>query len=273
MLKVLFFGDIVGRPSREILIKILPDLKKEYQSDFIIVNGENASHGFGLNKNSFNEILKAGVDIITSGNHIFDKEEAIELLQDQNTPLIRPLNYPSDIPGNGYKVLEKNNKKILVINALGRIFIKGEADDPFRAIDRVLKIYTLRSNYKKNDKKEIVDAIIVDWHAEATSEKMALGYYLDGRVSAVLGTHTHVQTADERILENGTAYISDVGMVGAKDSIIGIKKELILKSFLMRYPRKSEIPENSLIQVNGVLIEIKDNGLAENIFRIQRIAN
>lgn len=270
MLKILFLGDIVGKPSREALIKILPDLKREYGVNFVIINGENASHGFGINKQSLNEILRAGVDVITSGNHIFDKkDEVIQLLQDKNIPLLRPLNYPSDIPGRGFEVFKKNNQKILVINALGRVFMKGEANDPFRAVNEILKKYCLRIEEKQD--KEIVDAIIVDFHAEATSEKMAFGYYLDGKVSAVIGTHTHVQTADEQILDKGTAYISDVGMVGAKDSIIGIKKETILESFLMQYPKRSEIPENGLILVNCVLVEIKDNGLAESIFRIQKV--
>lgn len=273
MLKILFFGDVIGRPSREALIKALPDFKKKYQPDFIIANGENLSHGFGINREALNQIVKAGIDIVTSGNHIFDKkEEAINLLQDKNIPLLRPLNYPKDIPGEGYRIFNKNDKKILVINAVGRIFMKGEADDPFRAIDKVLEIYTLRANLKENEQKEVVDGIIVDWHSEASSEKRAMSFYLDGRVSAILGTHTHVQTADEQILEKGTAYISDAGMVGIKNSIIGLKKEPILEAFLMQYPRKAEILENEPIEINAVFVRVDaKTGLAKDIKRIREI--
>lgn len=271
MLKILFFGDIVGKPSREALIKNLPKFKKKYKPDFIIANGENLSHGYGINKKSLDQILKGGIDIVTGGNHIFDKKEVFELLQDKNIPLLRPLNYPKELPGKGFRIFEKNKKKILVINVLGRVFMKGEYDDPFRLIDLVLEKYTIKKNLKKDDKREAVDAIIVDCHAEATAEKYSLAHYLDGKISAFLGTHTHVQTADEQILIRGTAYIADIGMVGPIDSVIGIKKDLVIKRFLTQVRFRTEIPNKNPILINAVLVSVKKDGLSEYIKRIKKI--
>lgn len=253
-MKILFFGDIVGKPGREGLKKILPDWKDKYRPDLVIANGENIAHGFGIGKKSLNEVLDAGVDFITSGDHTFNQEETKLLLEDKSIPLIKPANMPG--PGRGYAVIEVGTKKVLIINLIGQIFMKEEYDNPFECIDKILA---------END----IKIIIVDWHAEATSEKVCMGWHLDGRVSAVLGTHTHIPTADARVLTKGTAYITDIGMVGVRDSSLGMDKELALKRFLTKRKIKLEIAEG-LVSVNAVLIEIKKDGQAKSIELLQK---
>src|SRR4030042_1596695 len=205
---ILAIGDIVGRPGRQAIQELVPDLRKEFGIALVIANGENAAGGFGLTVATAQELLEDGVDIITSGNHIWAQKEIIPYL-DEDVPILRPLNYPAGVPGRGY--LLKN--KTLVVNLIGRTFMTNY-DCPFRTMD------TLLADYSKKAK-----VIIVDFHAEATSEKVALGHYLDGRVSAVLGTHTHVGTIDAHILPGGTAYVTDIGMVGPADSVIGDNTE------------------------------------------------
>jgi len=255
-LKVLFLGDVFGKPGREILKKKLPSLVEENNIDFIIANGENAAGGIGITPDICETLLYMGVDIITSGNHIYKKREIYDYIERQPR-LLKPANYPPSTPGSGYHIMsDKKNNKIAVINICGRVFI-DYFDCPFRTIDKIL------SNVRKE-----TPVIIVDFHAEVTSEKVAMGWYLDGRVSAVVGTHTHVQTADERILPGGTAYITDVGMVGPRNSVIGVKKENIIKKFLTMMPQKFTVSEDDYL-VNGVVININEkNGRAESINRL-----
>ncbi len=258
-MKILFFGDIVGQPGRQAIKKILPQWKKKYQPDFIIANGENAAHGKGITENTVNEILEAGVDFITSGDHIWDQPNTAALLEDKKIPVIRPANFPDNNPGRGYQLVELRTKKILIINLIGRTFMKQHYDDPFKKADEIIE--------QEGDQTNI---IIVDWHAEATSEKVCLGWYLDGRVSAVLGTHTHVPTADARILPQGTAYISDVGMVGTRDSSLGRDKDDAIKRFLTQTKVKMRVADGP-VQVDAVLLKINKQGKTEKIEKLQKI--
>ncbi|PJE58414.1 MAG: metallophosphoesterase, partial [Candidatus Portnoybacteria bacterium CG10_big_fil_rev_8_21_14_0_10_36_7] len=205
-LRILFFGDVVGRPGRAALKKSLAHLKKEFKADFVIINAENLSHGKGVSEPVIKEMEKIGVDAFTSGNHIFAKKrEAQGLLTVENSNLLRPANYPTGTVGEGYRVFEaENGKKILIVNLIGRVFMQRNFEDPFAVAGEILKEYGL----KMSDANIKVDAIIIDWHTEASSEKKALGYYLDGKVSAVLGTHTHIPTADEQVLPEGTAFMA-----------------------------------------------------------------
>jgi len=239
--KILFLGDVCGESGRKALVKGVKFLKKRYQPDVIIVNGENAAGGFGITPQIAQDFLSLGIDCITLGDHAFDRKEIINYLEKENR-VIRPLNYPPGAPGKGLYILEKNNQLVVIINLIGRVFMKP-VDCPFRRIDEEL--------IKINDKK----IIVVDFHAEATAEKKAMGYFLDGRVSAVLGTHTHIPTADEQILPKGTAYITDVGMCGAHDSILGMEVEDSLKRLLYGINYRLN-PANSNLKVEGVIIEI-----------------
>ncbi|MFA5021754.1 MAG: TIGR00282 family metallophosphoesterase [Patescibacteria group bacterium] len=245
-MKILFFGDIIGKIGRNGLKKILPELKAEFEPDLTIANAENLAHGLGVTSKILQEMIESGIDIFTSGNHVLSKPEAEKLLTVPNPVLLRPANYVGEFPGVGFKVIPVGSKSVLVINLMGQVFIKDNFDNPFHKIDEIL--------YKFQ--KDNLAAIIIDFHAEATSEKVAFGWYVDGQVSAVLGTHTHVPTADLRILPQGTAYISDVGMVGATDSVIGDKKEPIIQSFLAGTGPAIEIPEEGEVTVNGVFLEI-----------------
>lgn len=253
---ILMFGDIVGKPGRRAVAKILPDLRKKHDPDLIIANAENLAHGIGITKKTVDFMLKTGIDVFTSGNHVFGKKEGLDLLANKEYPILRPANYPPDVVGQGYQVFEVRTKKVLVINLLGRVFFQFDYDCPFRCADEILKKH-----------KEKI--IIVDFHAEATSENEAFGFYLDGRVSAVLGTHTHVPTQDFKILPKGTAYVTDIGMVGTQDSIIGDKKEPIIERFLHQIPIKLEIEEEGSVEVNAVVVEIDDKtGRAKKIEKI-----
>lgn len=259
-MRILFFGDIFGRPGREALKLVLPKFRKKYEADFVIVNGENAAHGRGITENSLKEILEAGADAITTGDHAFEQKGSLEIFSNKKMPVLRPANFPEDLPGSGFGIFKVRTKKVLVINLLGRDFIKYRTEDPFRLAKKIIK-----------ENKEEAKIIIVDWHAETTSEKKAMALHLDGDVSAVLGTHTHVPTADERILPKGTAYITDVGMVGPYDSIIGAKEDEILKNFLKQLPYVLE-PAEGPVEVNGVFLEIDDKtGLGKKIERIREV--
>ncbi|MFN3301463.1 MAG: TIGR00282 family metallophosphoesterase [Patescibacteria group bacterium] len=247
MIKIIFFGDVVGKIGRQGLKKILPILKKRYQPNLTIANGENLAHGTGVTKKILAEMKKIGIDFLTSGNHIFENKEIEEIFIDQQWKdfIIRPANQLIEI-GDGAKLLKVGKFSILVINLLGRVFIDPNLDCPFKKLDEILVQY----------KKEKINAILVDIHAEATSEKVALGWYADGRVSAILGTHTHVGTVDAKILPQGTAYITDIGMVGAKDSVIGVKKEGPIAVFLEQESQPFEPPENGQVIINAVYLEI-----------------
>ncbi len=258
-MKILFFGDIVGQPGREAIAKILPKWKKKYQPDIIIANGENMAHGHGVAEKSLKEVLKSGIDLITSGDHIWDQKQATALLEDKDIPLLRPANYPKGVPGKGYKIIKLRTKRILVINLIGRVFMKEQFENPFLMADEIIE-----------QESEGIDAIVVDWHAEATSEKVCLGWYLDGRTTAVLGTHTHIPTADARILPKGTAYISDIGMVGVKDSSLGMDKEAAIKRFLTQIPYRLEMGKGP-VEVNAVLVETGKNKKAKKISQLKEI--
>ena len=254
-MKVLFIGDIVGSPGRKAVSALLPVLKKEYcPFDFVLANGENAAAGVGLTEKVFLEILGYGVDCLTSGNHVWDKRDFLEVLAGEKR-ILRPANYPPNCPGQGITVLEKSGMKLAVLNLQGRVFMPA-IDCPFRAADSILQDSGLPA------------CIFVDLHAEATSEKKALGLYLDGRVSAVIGTHTHVQTADEAILPGGTAYLTDCGMTGGHGGVIGMRKEGVLPRFLTAMPTKFDVCEEGT-RLNAVMVEIDDEtGKAFDIRRI-----
>ena len=256
MMRLLFIGDCIGRIGREGVKHLLPKLTELYKPDFVVLNGENLAGGFGLTAETVHEMYSAGVDVITSGNHIWDKKVAIKLL-DEDARLLRPANYPPGVPGRGSAVYRKNGLAIAVVNLIGRVYMDSY-DDPFRGADEELKKSAGETNL-----------IFVDFHAEATSEKQALGYYLDGRVTAVMGTHTHVPTADERILDRKTAYITDVGMAGPVDSIIGLNKKEALDRFHTRIPHRfMEVAKGEGI-LSGVLVEAdKETGRARAITRV-----
>lgn len=255
-MKILFIGDIVGRPGRQLVRDLLPRLIDQHMIDLVIANGENAAAGFGLTPDVVAELLDLGVDVLTTGNHVWDKREALICLE-QEPALLRPANYPEGSPGRGFSVFKTAaGLSVAVVNLEGRVFM-GNLDCPFRMADSILK--SLGPGQK---------IVFVDFHAEATSEKGALAAYLDGRVSAVVGTHTHVQTADERVLPGGTAFISDVGMSGSRDSVIGIRKELSVQKFLTQMPVRYEIAKNDPV-LCGVVVTIDETtGRARKIERV-----
>jgi hypothetical protein len=255
-MKILFIGDIIGKLGRGVCRKLLPELRAEHAPDLVLVNGENSAHGYGITEKIYNELMEMGIDAITMGNHMWDKKELVTNI-DKLPKVIRPANYPPGTPGKDHLIIEKGKVKIAIANLVGRTFMQC-LDCPFQAIDRLLPTLKKEANI-----------VLVDMHAEATSEKCAMGWYLDGKVSAVLGTHTHVMTADERILPNGTAYISDIGMVGAYDSIIGMNREQILKRFSTQMPEKFGPTEEGTGLFNAVLLTIDPtSGKAKEITRI-----
>ncbi len=256
-MKVIIIGDIVGKPGRRVLTATLKKLKEQHDTEFVVANVENAAEGAGLVPKVGDEILAAGVDVMTSGNHIFDKKEVIQYIENQPR-LLRPANYAPDAPGRGLWLGSTDSgTPVAVINVQGRIFMPP-SDCPFRAADRLLAEVGNRAS-----------VIIVDHHAEATSEKLAMGRYLDGRVSVVVGTHTHVQTADEQVMSGGTAYITDLGMTGPYDSVIGVQTQLVITRFVRGLPlRYQTASENA--QLHGVVVEIDERtGKAVSIVRLQ----
>jgi hypothetical protein len=252
-MRVLFIGDVVGSPGRRALNAMLPGLREELSLDVVIANGENAAGGRGLSIKTAKEMFQAGVDIISSGNHIWDNREIIEEL-DSEAPILRPANYPPGSPGKG----SVRRKGLTVLNLQGRTFM-ASIDDPFRAADALLEA-------------DSHGPIVVDMHAEATSEKLAMGWYLDGRVSAVLGTHTHVPTADTRILPKGTAYVTDAGMSGARDSILGFEVAASHRLFLSGLPTRLPVEEKArVVVINSVVVEIDNTShRARSIERVDR---
>jgi metallophosphoesterase (TIGR00282 family) len=262
-MNILFIGDIVGKIGRQTIKKIVPKLRKELKIDLVIANAENSAHGSGVTETVLDELMQAKIDFFTSGDHIFKNKKGLSTLE--NYPIIRPANYPPGVPGKGYKIIEVNNKKILIINLIGRVFMHQNYDCPFRKLDEILANINL---HEKN-----IFAIIVDIHAEATSEKVSLGYYADGRINALLGTHTHVMTADSKITEKGMAYITDAGMCGAYNSSLGVDHENIIKTFLEQIKYHHEIPEKGKTILNGVLIKINDKtGKTQTITPIIKFA-
>ena len=244
-MNILAIGDIVGNIGVKELQKRLPELKKQYNIDFCIVNGENSAEGMGITEKNFKDILKAGANCVTMGNHTWGKKEIFKFID--HPQLLRPINYPEGVCGKGYYIYTCNEKKIAVINAMGRAEINVQTENPFIIVKKVI------------DKiKNKVDMIFLDFHAEATAEKQAMGYFLDGEITAMFGTHSHVQTADEKILEKGTGYITDIGMTGPKISVLGMNKEAALKRFLTALPEKYRVADGECI-LNGCVFKIDDS--------------
>lgn len=260
-MRILFFGDVVGRVGRKAVKKILPELKVEFQPDLVMANVENLAHGKGVTERTLDEMQDAGIQVFTSGNHIFKKPIDNKIFRKYN--LLRPANYPEDqgVPGPEFLKIKINNKNVYIINLMGRVFIREDFDCPFRKFDEIYKQLKLKKD----------DIIIVDIHAEATSEKKAMINYLTGKVSALLGTHTHIPTADEQITSKKTAYITDVGMTGPADSVLGVKTEIILETFLTQIGVAHDYAEEGRVEINAVIFEINDKtGRAENIMRVNR---
>jgi hypothetical protein len=257
MIRILFIGDVIGHPGRSVIVNALPRLKEQYQTHLTIANGENLAGGLGITPETARELFSCGVDIITTGNHVWDKKEMLDYINIDNR-IIRPANYPQGAPGNGYTFFQ-GEITVAVLNLSGCVFMQP-LDNPFRIATSIIPSLRERTNL-----------IVVDFHAEATSEKIALGRYLDGQVSAVIGTHTHVQTADETIFPNGTAYITDVGMTGPIDSVIGTKTDLVINRFLTQMPVKFEVPKGDVI-ISAVIIDVDPfTGKSVSIKRIQEI--
>ena len=254
-MKILFIGDIVGKPARIYLKEFFPLLREKLKVDFVIANGENAAGGSSITPDTAKDIFNSGIDVITTGDHVFKKKEATDVLKSMD--VIRPLNYGELAAGRGYLIKEKKGEKIGVINLLGRVFMQP-VDCPFKAVKSVLE-----------DIKKETQIIIVDMHAEATSEKIAMGHFLSGKVSLVVGTHTHIPTADERIIDDFTAYITDAGMTGSCDSVLGREKHQIIERFVTNMPLRFNLAQND-VRMQGVLVEIdQETGRALSIKRVE----
>ena len=253
-MRILFFGDIVGRPGRAGLASVMPDLRRRHAPDLVIANGENAAGGLGITEKTARELLDAGVDVITTGNHVYRHRDAYEFL-DRTDRVIRPANYMAGNPGRGHTVVAAASRRVAVVNLSGTVELRA-ARSPFPEAEALADRLARDS-----------DAIVVDFHAEATSEKVAMGWHLDGRVAAVVGTHTHVPTADARVLPGGTAYITDVGMTGSRAGVIGVRREQALEAFRTQMPVKFDTADED-VWVNAVLVAIGDDGLADSIEQI-----
>lgn len=263
-LDILFFGDIVGKLGRKAVAEVVPTLRKKYEADFVFANGENMAHGRGLTPLTVEEVLASGIDYLTTGDHCFDQRAFIEELYNGQYPLLRPVNYTTDSEGAGYAIITKNNFEVLLINAIGRVFMPKHYEDPFKTIDTILEGFTNRK----------FSAIIIDIHAETTAEKIALKHYLDGKISALLGTHTHVPTADAHISEQGTGFVTDVGMTGDATGVIGIKAEPVIAAFLTQKKFDHELAETGPAQVCGVHLSIDpDTGRCVSIEQIQELVS
>ena len=256
-MRILVLGDVVGRPGRGAIRELVPSLITSESVHLALANAENASGGMGVDVKSAEELFSAGIHVLTSGNHIWKKKEIFPYME-ENPRLLRPANYPPDTPGRGWFEWEgPHGLRVLVVNLEGRVFMRN-LEDPFRCVDTILQ-----------EHRQYSPVVLVDMHAEATSEKMAMGWYLDGRVSLVYGTHTHVQTADERILPGGTAYITDLGMCGPLDSVIGVEKETVIEGFLSQRPLRFEVARDNVV-LQGVLLDVdEESGKAKNIRRIR----
>ncbi len=259
-MRILFFGDIVGRPGRGAIRLMAARWRSAHQPDIVVANGENAAAGMGITPGVAQELFEAGIDVVTLGNHTFHKKEVVPLLE-QDTRVLRPANYPPGVPGYGYGIYNAGGTRLAVVSLQGRTFMEA-LDDPFQKINVLLPLL-----------REQTHCILIDMHAEATSEKAALAWMVDGQVSAVLGTHTHVPTADARVLPGGTAFVSDVGMVGPRDSVLGVDRETIIARFLTRMPMRYELAQGPVI-VNAVLVEVDNaSGHATRITRLDDVLN
>ncbi len=253
-MRVLFIGDVVGKPGRAGLARAMPELRERHSPDLVIANGENAAGGLGITEKTANEMYEAGVDVLTTGNHVYKHRDAYGFLDDDER-IVRPANYPAANPGRGHTVVEVESRRVGVVNLSGAMYLTV-ARSPFPEADALVE----RLNGE-------TDAIVVDFHCELTSEKVAMGWHLDGRVSAVLGTHTHVPTADARVLDAGTAYISDVGMTGSRAGIIGVKRHQALEAFRTQMPIRFETADED-VWVNAVVVDVRDDGLAGSIEQV-----
>ncbi len=251
-MNILFIGDIVGKPGRLATAQALRKLKKEHTLDLVIANGENLAHGKGMTDRTFAEMREAGVDFFTTGNHILSKPEIYAEMQKKDTRVLRPENFPEGNIGMGHRVLAVGKKKLLVLNLIGRVFMPHAYDCPFRTADRILEQH----------KKTKLDGIFVDFHAETTSEKIAMKHYLDGRASVLVGTHTHVPTADAEVTKKGLAYMTDVGMTGPTDSVIGARKDNVIESILLQKHFQHEVAEGPECVFNAVLVQVTGRATA-----------
>lgn len=245
-MRLIFFGDVVGKAGRKAVAEVLPKWRAQYKPDVVAANIDNVAHGRGFTSKTVKEFLDLGIDILTGGDHVFDNTQANELLAVADMPILRPANFKAELPGVGYKIISVGSRQLLFIHLLGQVFITEELDSPFKVVDDLLS---------KNNNQGDLAGIFVDLHAEATSEKVAMGWYLDGRVTGLVGTHTHVATADEKVLPKGTAYISDLGMVGATESVIGVRIQDSLSHFLTNTPGKFEPVEQGEVVIGAAMID------------------
>lgn len=256
-MNILVIGDIVGTSGVNKVKEVLPKIIREKKIDFVIANGENSADGMGITSKIFKELMVSGVNVVTMGNHTWGKKDIFNIIENKN--LLRPANYPKNVLGNGYGIYKCNGKKVAVINLMGRAEIDILTENPFLKADEIIEKI-----------KDVADLIIIDFHAEATAEKIAMGYYLDGKVTCIFGTHTHVATADETILEKGTAYITDIGMTGASRSVIGMDVSVAIKRFVTTLPEKFRVSDDKNIILNGIILTLNDeNCRAEKIERIK----
>ena len=253
-MRILFLGDVVGRSAREAVVKEIPEIRRNFSIDFVIVNGENAAGGFGITEKICEDFFSSGIDCITTGNHVWDQKELFDYIKNENR-LLRPINYPEETPGKGFEIFQNQLGRVLVVNVMGRLFMES-LDDPFNAIEKVLD---------ENPLGITCDAIVIDIHAETTSEKTAMGHFCDGRVSLVVGTHTHIPTADYQILPYGTGYQTDAGMCGDYDSVIGMEKTEPIRRFVEKTPGGRFNPAQGSPTLCGVIIETSPDGLSETI--------
>lgn len=254
-MRLLFIGDIVGKVGREAITTYLPKLKQTYRPTVTIVNAENAAHGKGLTEKIYKDLLREGVDFMTMGNHTFGQRQIYDFIESANR-MVRPANFPEEAPGVGMRFIQINKIKLAIINLQGRAFMQ-DIDDPFKKADALIK-----------EAQKETDYIFVDFHAETTSEKNAMGWFLDGKVSAVVGTHTHIQTSDERILPGGTGYITDVGMTGFYDGILGINRDEVITRFITSLPQRHVVPDEGRSVLSGIIIDINKEGKTTHIERV-----
>ncbi len=254
-MRILFIGDIVGKVGRNAIAEYLPKIKQSYRPTVSIVNAENAAHGKGLTEKLYKQLLRDGVDFMTMGNHTYGQREIYDFIDDANR-MVRPANFPSEAPGVGMRFIQINDIKLAIINLQGRSFMQ-DIDDPFKKADHLIEEAKKETNF-----------IFFDFHSETTSEKNAMGWYLDGRVSAVVGTHTHIQTSDERVLPNGTGYITDVGMTGYYDGILGINRDEVIERFITSLPQRHVVPDDGRSVLSGVIIDLDKDGKTKQIERI-----
>ena len=254
-MRILFIGDIVGKIGRKAISTYLPKIKQSYRPTVSIVNAENAAHGKGLTEKIYKQLLREGVDFMTMGNHTYGQREIYDFIDDAHR-MVRPANFPEEAPGVGMRYIQINEKKLAIINLQGRSFMQ-DIDDPFKKADQLIE-----------EARKVTPDIFVDFHAETTSEKNALGWYLDGRVRAVVGTHTHIQTSDSRVLPNGTGYITDVGMTGYYDGILGINREEVINRFITSLPQRHVVPDEGRSVLSGVIIDLDKEGKTTQIERI-----